>query len=181
MTAPEGILALDLATRSGFAHWRPGAPVVLGTKDMPKTGADVGWFLDEFCKWLQPTIVSMRPVRVVFEAPILRGPNQTNIDTARKLMCLAGMTEMVCRWEKAPCFEANVQAVRRHFIGNGRTPRKAAKAATIERCKLYGLSPRNDDEADAFALLDYYATIRGEAVPWPRTALQAAAAQGRAA
>lgn len=179
MTAPEGILALDLATKTGFAHWRPGSPVILGTKDMPKTGADVGWFLDEFCKWLRPTIASMAPVRVVFEAPWI-GP-QTHQDTARKLMCLAGVTEMVSRWEGALCFEANVQEVRRHFIGNGRTPRKAAKAATIERCKLYGQKPRNDDEADAFALLDYYAAIRGAQVPWPRTALHAAAAQGRAA
>lgn len=175
----EGLLALDLATRTGFAHWRPGERVILGTNVLPRTGPDVGWFLEKFCEWLRPTITHLAPVRVVFEAPWV-GPN-THQDTARKLLCLAGITELVCRWEGAPYCEANIPTVRRHFIGHGRMPRKDAKAATMARAKLLGMDPEDDDQADAFALLDYYAAIRGAPVPWPRTALQAAAAQASAA
>ena len=36
----------------------------------------------------------------------------------------------------------------------------------MEGCRARGLKPANDDEADAVAVLDYAAAVRGIKLPW---------------
>lgn len=162
----DGVLALDLATATGWAVWQPGdAAPRHGTCRLPKTGRDIGRFLHAFEGWLRPFLEAEAPWRVVFEAPILRA-GQTDIATARKLMCLAGVTEMVAHRAEVPVFEQGNQDVRKHFIGNGKAPRKQAKDKTMRACRARGWHPRDDNAADALALLDYVAALWGVAVPW---------------
>ena len=165
-----GILALDLATRLGWAYAGPAAlsswpltameaaampspPAVSGWFRLPKTGPDVGWFLDAYHDFLTNSLDLHLPALVVFEAPWV-GPN-TAQDTARKLLSLAGHTEFVCRRRRLDYREANNATVRKHFIGKGRGDRATLKRLTIDACKARGWSPENDDEADALGLLDY--------------------------
>lgn len=170
MTDRGGILALDLATTTGFSYASPaaieawaGTPleahgrrlegVVYGSHRLPKTGEDVGWFLDAFDLWLHDMITGLGPATCVFEAPWI-GP-QTSQDTARKLMNLAGHTELVCRRARLKYRECNNASVRKHFIGQGRGARADLKRQTIAMCRLRGWDPADDNAADGLALLDY--------------------------
>jgi Holliday junction resolvasome RuvABC endonuclease subunit len=47
--------------------------------------------------------------------------------------------------------EVNVSTIKSHWTGKG----NAKKEAMIERCKERGFEPQDDNEADAYALLDY--------------------------
>ena len=50
-----------------------------------------------------------------------------------------------------------MQTVRAYFLALGKTPKKsdAIAAAVLRRCRERGWAPKNDDEADALAILDY--------------------------
>lgn len=159
------LLCFDLATRTGFAYWRPGIKVISGHFSMPKTGNDVGWFLDDFEIRLREMFEFYKPERCVFEAPWVG--EKTSQDTARKLLCLAGVTEMVARRNRAACSEANNASVRKHFIGKGRGDRKTLKDMTMRACRERGWDPDNDDEADALALLSYAADLLKLPTDWP--------------
>lgn len=157
MAAPARILALDLATRVGWATWSADRGVGSGVKVLPTTGEDVGRFVGTYMQWLDDTLALDARDLVVFEAPWI-GP-QTSQDTARKLLGLAVGTEVVCWRRGLRCLEQSVPAVRKHFVGNGRLPRREAKAAVIAACRARGWTPKDDNDADALALLDYAAHL----------------------
>lgn len=179
----SGILALDLATWTGWAHWRPGLDRPRsGVLRLPKTGEDVGRFVDVYTEWLNAFLGFERPRFVVFEAPFVG--EKTSQEVARKLLGLAVVTEQWCYRFKnkngADCryLETNNQNVRTHFLGSGSRSLKHArpgeelrdrlKRMTVERCNLKGWAVDDDNEADALAVLDFAAhTLRNAIdVPW---------------
>lgn len=177
----SGILSLDLAGRTGWAFWEPGrnAPAS-GVYRLPLTGPDVGRYLSAYRDWLFETMVRFIPETVVFEAPWIG--NNTSQDTARKLMGLACVTEMVCyrRDPRPRCFEANNATVRKWWLGKGRGDRKELKRLSIEACRLRGWTPEDDNEADALGLLAFACHRRQLDVPWDDP-LPGGLALGRAA
>lgn len=159
-------MALDLATSIGWARWHSPKTVACGNKLLPKSGPDVGTFVDKFEEWLTGMLRVDQPELVVFEAPLVY--EGTHQDTARKLLGLAVMTEFACKRAACRYLEVNVSDVRTHFLGTGygkhalRKPGEvknwqAVRRMTFERCKLKGWLPDTDDEADALAVLDYAA------------------------
>lgn len=150
------LIALDLATVTGWARLR-GEEITYGTYLLPSTGKDVGRFLAPFHDWLM--LFAADADCVVFEAPFA-GKSQ---DVARKLLALAGMTEYVCYVLKARCYDEDIKTVTKLFCGRCPPRRQEKKALTILTCKQMGWSPKNDDEADALALL--YVTIRKLKLP----------------
>lgn len=159
----KALLALDLATSTGFALRSANGLIQSGSQRFQK-GLAVGPFLIAYERWLAESLTVWQPEVVAFEAPWVGGV--THQDTARKLMCLAGVTEMACL--KAPSvqrhFEANNASVRKHFLGKGRGDRKELKRLAIDACRARGWDPENDDEADALALLDYLAHCINEPI-----------------
>jgi Holliday junction resolvasome RuvABC endonuclease subunit len=153
MGGAVSLLALDLATRLGWAFRSAERRVTHGSHKLPETAEDVGRFLNAYDLYLNDLITFHGPTIVAYEAPWV-GPD-THQNTARKLLCLAGHTEFVCRRRQIECREGNIPAVRKHFIGKGNAKRDEAKRLTMEVCRRRGWSPKNDDEADALALLDY--------------------------
>lgn len=101
-----------------------------------------------------------RDLIVVFEAPLLpraqlvldpvKGKQlkqaPVTAATARKLMGLAGLTEMVAIERNCLCEEVNLQSVKKALGGSGG---KEDMMAAAKRC---GLSPKVHDEADAFGI-----------------------------
>lgn len=174
MSDGEALLSLDLAGQLGWAAFREGwSGAKFGTVKLPDVGKNEGLYFDRYASWLEGIVLKLNPCRVIYEKP-WHGPN-THQTTAAKLYGLAAMTQRTCHQLEAPyCFEL-VSVVRQHFIGKSRLPRGQAKAAVMAQCKLIGWHPQTQDEADALAQLDYYAALRRVNVPWPRTALQAAA------
>ncbi|ACA18448.1 putative bacteriophage-related protein [Methylobacterium sp. 4-46] len=140
------ILALDLATRCGWACGAPGSEPTYGTKVLPSTGEDIGRFADAFNTWLLDMITLEDPGVVVFEAPVMSGT--TSLAAARKLYGLAWHTEFACRLRQVRVMEHHLQSVKKFFAGSGR----ADKAAMIAAAERQGWAPKDDNAADALGL-----------------------------
>lgn len=147
----EGIiLALDLATATGWCAGVPDNPNPdFGHFVIPPTGDDVGAFGLKFAEWFKAHIERLKPELIIFEAPIL--PKQCQPMTARKLMGLAFMVEMMARHRNIRCREGRASTVKKYFAGSGR----AQKADTMAMCRRYGWQVKTYDEADACALWAY--------------------------
>ena len=147
------VLALDIATCSGWAFGTPGEAPRFGTFTLPQTGDDLGRFAYTFMQWLHAKISELEPKEVVFEAPIL--PSSTNIITLKKLYGLAVIAEVVCISKGVPCSEISNGSWRKSFLGqsypSGGT-RDELKRAVISACRQMGWEPNSSDDADALGI-----------------------------
>jgi hypothetical protein len=150
MTFSGNILALDLATRTGWAFGRPGETPTFGRfllhGDKPQR-------YRELRAWLAPQLDQC--ARVIYESaalPMLM-MGRTNTDAIRFLIGCCEHVDELCHGV-VELYEVRVAAVRVHFIG-ANLKRDLAKAKTRERCEGLGWRVTNDDEADACALWSY--------------------------
>ena len=145
------LFALDLATKTGWASGTPEAQrgLVWGHIKLPSTGSDIGAFLAAYRTWLVGMIDMHQPDWIAFEAPVL--PQQTSLNTVRKLQCLCGLTELIARDHKIDCTEANNQKVKVFFTGHG--GKKGDRI--IKSCNVRGWDTQDQDEADALAVWLY--------------------------
>ena len=176
-----GLLALDLAKVTGWAYAEPGArpappplecasrgadgrspdrETTCHTSDRHVSGAErlgfVGCETDAAFRALDRLLSDLvtlhAPSVAVFEAPWVGG--NTHQNTAYMLFGLAAVSELVLAKREVRCFRMNNAGVRKHFIGVGRGTRKDLKRRTLQRCAEIGWKPKDDNEADALALLD---------------------------
>lgn len=144
------ILALDLATRTGWARGRPG--------ETPRFGrillhGDRAKRYRELRQWLAPQLTQVD--RVIYESaavPMVMAGRTTN-ETGLFLIGLCEHVEELCL-DVVELWDVSVSTVRVHFIGKNMR-REAAKAMTRERCEGLSWMVTNDDEADACALWSY--------------------------
>jgi Holliday junction resolvasome RuvABC endonuclease subunit len=163
-----GVLSLDLATVLGYAVGRlPALPITqleaAATKPpQPHSGfhrvappnTPVGPFLSAYADWLDGMLDEHKPAGLIFEAPIL--PQKTSLDTVRKLVGLAGITQMLAHetgitWIR----EAQPSSVKLHICGYGGRGKTGVQRAILERGWHFAV----DDEADALAIWDYAAHL----------------------
>lgn len=165
------ILALDLATSTGWCSGAGDQTPAFGAVKMPDTGEEVGPFLDFWERWLTKKIDAVleeagldprerpeSPVYLIFEAPLLPKAKldrqghlvqaPTSVATTRKLQGLAGVTEMVGFRRGLEVREVFLQTVKKELAGKGR----ADKADMMRAAKRCGLEVRTTDEADAFGV-----------------------------
>lgn len=164
-----GILALDLARVTGWAHaperacrdWPAlgalgrdrTAGVEYGSHAICTTGMSHGLLYSRFEKWLMDRLFEIAPAVVIFEAPLPtvgRGKGHGS-EAARRSLGLAAWVDGVCYRQGVACYEEHAATVRKHFCGNGR----ATKDMVLESCRQRGWEPADLDAADALALLDY--------------------------
>jgi hypothetical protein len=148
------VLALDLATQSGWALGRPGddAPRS-GTVRFASEGASHNAIAGGALRWL----ISFTKEHPCDEAVIEQAVHKRQqwksstasdditgglIFVARAVLYERG----VYRITTAP-----VNSVRKFFLGQGDMPRDEAKHRTVMRCRAMGWDPENDDAADALA------------------------------
>lgn len=149
------ILALDIATVTGWALAKPDKPPRFGTVRFGKQGGSRAACYREFRLWIENFTLPRKIELIVYESPaapmIMYG--RTNIETIKRLI---GLCEHLEEWADGVCElrEASVQQVRAHFIGRN-IKSAMAKAQTIERCRELGWDVNNDNEADACALWSY--------------------------
>jgi hypothetical protein len=151
------VLALDLATVTGWCFGRPGKVPVFGHTRFIKPGGSRAAAYRAFREWLE-TICEMRkekPDLIVFESPAIPSimAGKTNIDTIKLLIGLAENLEEFCH-DYVELREASVGQVRSHFIGQN-LKAAIAKPMVMERCQALGWNVADYDEADACALWDY--------------------------
>lgn len=150
--AEDTIMALDLATVTGLAWGGAGSTPLSISHRIAAPGTELGPFLHRFGLWLNEQISVLAPGAVIYEAPILTG-DKTSIDTAMKLICLAGLADMICFRRGIKPWRADSSEVCKFFTGRGRYGnREEKKAAVKETCRRLGWSFQDDNGADALAL-----------------------------
>jgi len=146
------VLALDLATVTGWAFGAPDDKPEFGSLSFGKPDASRASRYRAFRRWLD---ASSKADLIVFESPAvpMLMSGKTNIDTVRFLI---GMTENLEEWchDRVELREASVSQVRSYFIGQNMKA-KIAKPLTLERCQQLGWMAEDFDQADALALWSY--------------------------
>jgi hypothetical protein len=144
------VLALDLSTRAGWAFGCDFSPPRHGVWALPQETGGIGKRMSAFAAALEDAIAVMAPDLIVAEAP-LPPQAQTAMASARIQFGLAAVCEMIAHERTVPCEEASAWEVRRLVFGKARVP----KETVIAWCRERGLSPVDDNDADALALLHY--------------------------
>lgn len=158
------VLALDVATTTGWAHGAAGEKPRFGSYTLSSTGDDLGRYAYNFVNWLTIRVRELKPREIVYEAPIL--PRQTTITTLRKLYSLATLVEMVALLEAVDCSEMTAGDWRKSFLGPQyphKGDRDAFKAAAIKVARMHGWNPNNSDEADALGIWHVVTCDRNQA------------------
>lgn len=172
------LLALDLATTTGWCAGDGSSLPSLGSVTMPKTGEENGPYFDFFFRWMHakiselqaefevetepgdfgPRSVDRKALICAIEAPMLpaarynseknKWEKTTNLATTRKLQGLAGFAETICYQRNVLCEEVYASQVKSAIGGSG----KAAKPDMMAAAKKCGLNPPTHDAADAFGV-----------------------------
>ena len=144
------ILALDLSSRTGWAVGRSGEVPGHGVWLLPAATLGLGGAFSALASSLEDALRLFVPGLIIMEAP-LPPQAQTAMHSARLQFGLAAITEMLAHEWGVPCEEARATEVRRLVLGKG----IATKAEVIAWCREQGLSPAEDNDADALVLLEY--------------------------
>jgi hypothetical protein len=159
------ILALDLATVTGWAIGEPGQQPKSGVLRFGRGNTTHGQIAAEAIAWMIEFLSEMKPDQIVFEQPL--PPNftigHTTLNTAMIAMglpfVLQGIAYKLGMFNVTP---VTVSEVRNFFIG-GNFKSAEAKKLTFERCKRMGFAPQDDNASDALALWCYQcARVRPE-------------------
>jgi hypothetical protein len=153
------VLALDVTTFCGWAVGpvsaiHPGK-VSHGMWPLGKTD-NLGRMMAELRGELSAAIAVHGPDFVVFEAPLPK--TQTS---ARALIYLCGVVELVCFDRGVRCLEEHSGTVRKNVMGRGgafkdeRGFKVEAKVAVMNWARAEGFDPVDHNAADALALLRY--------------------------
>ena len=155
---PGVVLALDLATTTGWAYGSPGAVPKFGHLRFTKSGASRAETYRAFRLWLETEWHNKgfsTPHLIVYESPAVPSimAGKTNIDTIKLLI---GFAEHLEEWthHRFELREASVGQVRAHFIGRNYKS-SIAKPMVFDACHARGWMCETTDESDACALWDY--------------------------
>lgn len=192
------VLALDIATTTGWAWHRPGMPrPFFGAVPLPSEVNEVGEPIAELLLWLRNLYIGLKndgsPITHIFyEMPFIN-PRQINSRTSKRLMGLAGVVEMFAYQVKMTgIYEVDIAEWRKHFLGRGGgfkrekkwsekkqkmvpgkyLPGHDPKELAIQQCARFGWHTNVHDAAEACGLLDYALTmIPDYERPWRDNAL----------
>lgn len=155
------ILFLDLATRTGFCSGRRGDKCPRsGSVLLKKPGEHRRIATSNLMAWLEHEFsTNGLPALIATEAPLrLAGfKNQSNSEANVRFQHeLQGVVGLVSwRYSLPIPVEANVDSIRKLFMGYARTGRREdTKAAVIRRAQMLGLMPKDstdDNRADSIA------------------------------
>ncbi len=135
------ILALDLATRTGWAFGDENR--LQGSGSHRFTGK-APQLLSELHRWASALIGDELPDLVAFESPFTRGAG------SKLLHRMGGIIQMAC-WPSVNVTEIPPTTIKKFITGKG----NASKEDVVQAVRTRGHEPENDDEADAIALFLY--------------------------
>jgi hypothetical protein len=153
------ILALDLATCTGWTRGKVGAEPVFGSLRFGKSGATNNAVFGNALRWISGLLEPQpRPDIIIVESmlPPEAKLGTTSRDVRDRLAGLHGIIRGVAFLRGIyEIQQASVNDVRGHFIAMRGLKRDEAKAAVMQRCRKLGWLVINDNEADACALWHY--------------------------
>lgn len=164
------VLALDIASCTGFAVGRIGQPkpeasgsITFGRgKGAPRCekGAHMVRWMNDMFKVHSPDVISI-------EAPLsghARNRGQSNENATRLALGMIFLAESLGELKGCRVSERPVQTVRKFFIGHGNLKGEVAKACVFDKCAFIGCNPGDDNESDAIALWSFEAVERNPSV-----------------
>lgn len=166
------LLALDIATTTGWARWRPGMEQpAFGSR---KATGDIGEWAISFLRWITGEIETHAITGVAIERPVpVTGVTNQNV-TFRAVGGFI-LASAACQNKNVPVELVNVSQWRSIFLGVTSAPKKDdagqlrsagqrrqwLKKACIAECERRGWDVgKDDDAADALGLLHYYRELR---------------------
>lgn len=156
MSFEGAILALDLATVTGWASGSPGDTPRCGTIELPRpVERDNGPSYASFVDWLNGMIQLQRPRLLAIEASYVAAGRNINARTVELAGGLLAIGELIAYRRAISCRVKAVASVRKHFVGKG----SATKDQVYQECRRRGWAPDSLDAADALALWDCAAAI----------------------
>ena len=160
MRQPGGILALDLATRTGWAYGLPGTKPIGGVWELPPA-ASLGRKLASFENQLWDALALHQPRLLMLAASFTQGKA---IAGAELLLGLSAHVESSCYRHDAEVRKQAESTIRKHVLGHGASlgGREACKARAMAWCAEQGYRVMSDDHADALVVWHYAsATVGG--------------------
>ena len=155
------VLALDLATRTGWAIGEPGKTPVSGSIRFASQGASHEAIFARAFAWAGEIIENNAPTTIVWEAPMPTSFNRgrTTSDVTTILFGLPAIVGAAAyRLGIYDVRKANTKDVRNHFIGCN--PKRArAKPLVMRQCRAMGWEVEDDNEADALAVWHFMCSI----------------------
>jgi hypothetical protein len=159
MNAP--VLALDLASVTGWACGEPGGVPAHGTIRFARAGASHEAIFASALKWMSDKVTFYAPTTVVWEAPMPTSFSRgnSNLNTTTLLYGLPAVIGAVAYLREVyDIRKADTKDVRNHFIGSN--PKRAkAKPLVIRQCIAQGWQVGDDNEADALATWHYMCSL----------------------
>jgi crossover junction endodeoxyribonuclease RuvC len=158
MSAP--VLALDLASISGWACGEPGGKPAHGSHRFARAGASHEAIFAGAVRWINGLLNEYEPRVVVWEAPLagFKGGKTTNDVTTVLFGLPAVIGAVVYLRGIYDIRKADTRDVRLHFIGSN--PKRAeAKPKVIRQCRVMGWDVEDDNEADALATWSYMCSL----------------------
>lgn len=147
------VLALDLATVTGFAVGEPCGEPVHGVITLE---GSFGAKCSRLRYSLWGLIQEHMPDRVIFEQPLHAIPKGGGKGpTMRLLQGLTAVAEMVCHDQCVRVFEVATSTWRKHFLGHGGLPSAEAKTYCVQLCHDRGWMVVDNNAADACGIWDY--------------------------
>ena len=149
------VLALDLGTTTGWAMAPPDSGIVSGTVSFRPSRYDGGGMRYlRFRAWLDSIAEDVPGIAAIHFEEVRR---HLSTDAAH---VHGGLLAMLTAWceERSIAYQGvPVGTIKRHITGKG----NVNKAAVIEAIRARGYSPKDDNEADAIAILLWALETRG--------------------
>lgn len=144
------VLCLDLGTQMGWAGYRTGLPVKSGTESFAvKTGESLGMRYVRFRNWLDLALRSFGGINIVYYEKVHR---HSGTQAAHVYGGLEATLATFCETFNITYQGVGVGAIKKHITGKG----NANKSAVIKAVKNLGFDPKDDNEADALAIMDMF-------------------------
>lgn len=148
------VLALDMATKLGWAVRSADDMIAYGTQNFTPKGLEGGgmrWL--RFRNWLAEIVKVSKPDVIYFEEVIGFGKKAKGRDSKIYHGFAAHMSEF-CESQKIPYQGVGVGKIKKFITGNG----NASKEDVIFEIKKLGYNVTDDNQADAIALLLFVET-----------------------
>ncbi|MDQ0510928.1 hypothetical protein [Ancylobacter amanitiformis] len=160
-SAPPRILALDIASQTGWAYGVPGEVPRAGTIRFASPGSSCGAVGRGMMRWFAD-FMKLCPVDALyFEAPFdpRKMGMRTNMNTSRILLGLVFLIETLAQAKGiGEIRETDISDVRKHFVGSN-PPGEKGKLAVQQRCRHLGWRFDSEDAADSLAVWSYACAV----------------------
>ncbi len=149
------LLALDIATVTGWAAGETSAAPSFGHRRIKTDGRNFGLAMCSFSAWLAWIIEWQYPDHIVYEKPIDTIHGKTRLETKCLLIGLCMHAEYVAYDHGLPISWVNNASVKKHFTGRGGFGKKVDPYPMTVAAHQRGWMVETHDEADACGIWDY--------------------------